>query len=109
MAAEADGEFSPTDILYAGEIGLVVDDVPSTVNLAQRELGMHVCRRSRSDYFAALGYEYALLILVKRNRLWTPDKKRKAGVHPASALIRSFKTGAMVSKDLGYHVTTGAN
>lgn len=101
----AEGEFTPADILYASEIGLVVDDVPATVALVQRELGLGVYK-NQSRYFAPLGDEHALLILVQRKRLWTPDKKREAEVHPLTATIRSLKNRELKLPDYGYRVAT---
>ena len=89
-----EGEFTQDDILYASEIGLVVDDVAQTVSDVRTALGMGVYR-DNSAFFASLGDEHALLILVKRNRLWTPDKNRAAVVHPLNASIRGLRTGKL--------------
>ncbi|MBM80803.1 MAG: hypothetical protein CMJ78_09435, partial [Planctomycetaceae bacterium] len=64
----APGAFTTKDILYASEIGLVVDDVGSTVTAAKDSLGIGVYR-DKAEFFASLGDEHALLMLVKRNRL----------------------------------------
>ena len=45
---QADGNFTPTDILYASEIGLVVDDVPKTVAAVKKTPGTwHLPRQQR--------------------------------------------------------------
>lgn len=101
----AEGDFTQSDILYASKIGLVVDDAAATVATVRAMLGMGIYR-DNSDFFASLGNEHALLILVKRNRLWTPDKKRAAVVHPLNAAIRGLKVGTLQLPDLGYEVAT---
>ena len=99
----ANGDFSPADMLYASEIGLVVDDVPETVDAVKQQLKLGVYR-GMFNAFAPLGDAHALLILVKRNRLWTPDKTRAAKVHPVRATIRGERTGSLNLKDLGCHI-----
>ena len=101
----AKGEFSSKDILYASEIGLVVDDVVDTVQTAKKSLGIDVYR-DKSEFFASLGDEHALLILVQRNRLWTPDKTRRAVVHPAQAIFRGEDAGLMKSDEHQFEIRT---
>ncbi len=101
----ASGEFSAKDILYASEIGLVVDDVGQTVREIKDSLGFEYFKGGyRSDSFTAVGDAHALLILVKRDRLWYPDKKQAAKVHPVQATIRGPGAGRLHHADLDYKV-----
>jgi catechol-2,3-dioxygenase len=101
----ASGEFGPKDILYASEIGLVVDDVPQTVRQIKASLGFEYFKGGyRSDSFTPVGDAHALLILVKRNRLWFPNQKQAAKVHPVQATIRGPGAGRLHDADLDYKV-----
>lgn len=101
----ATGKFSSKDILYASEIGLVVDDVPQTVREIKDSLGFEFFKGGyRSDSFTPVGDAHALLILVKRNRLWFPNQKQAAKVHPVQATIRGPGTGLFHDADLDYKV-----
>ncbi len=99
----AKGVFSPADILYASEIGLVVDSIPQTVKMIREELGLDVYR-DNSEAFASIGDEHALLILVKRDRLWAPDKTRAAKAHPLVAAIRGLKPASFTMRDFDYRI-----
>lgn len=100
----ATGEFSQGDILYASEIGLVVDDVPQTATEVDDSIGLKYSRGYRSQSFTMVGDQHALLILVKRNRLWFPNKKQQAKVHPVEATVRGSKAGQLINTDLNYEV-----
>lgn len=99
------GEFSSNDILYASEIGLVVDDVPGTVAAAKSELKMGIYRDNGAN-FASIGNEHALLIVVKRDRKWYPAKQRPAKVFPLSATIRRPAAHQLALNKLGYQIST---
>jgi len=83
--------FDEKSVLYASELGLVVDDVSSTVRAVGGKLGMKPYRGSVSDEFAAIGDEHALLIVVKRGRVWFGTEALKAATHPAEAHIAGLK------------------
>jgi catechol-2,3-dioxygenase len=68
----APGPFTAGDILYASEIGLVVDDVPAEVKALDEALGLPLYRPG-SDKFAPVGDEHRLLILNDRDRGWWED------------------------------------
>jgi len=70
------GPFTEHDVLAASEIGLVVDDVPATVDELRESLGLTVYRPG-SAQFAPVGDEHRLLILNHRDRGWwegTPSR-----------------------------------
>jgi hypothetical protein len=85
----AGGDFSSSDILYASEIGLVVDDVPAAAAQlkAVAELDQY---RNASDRFTALGDERGLLLVMKRGRVISFDapEKKAMSVFPTSVFLR---------------------
>lgn len=100
----ASGEFGPEDMLYASEIGLVVDDVLQTVDEVSDSLGMNPFKGKKSKNFSPVGDAHALLILVPRNRKWFPAGKQAARVHPVQAMIRGTKSAQLHNADLNYRV-----
>jgi len=62
-------KFSRESILYASEIGLVVDDVALEIKNIRNNLDLDVFK-VHTDNFAAIGNEYNLLIVVQKNRPW---------------------------------------
>lgn len=100
----AKGDFSAADILYASEIGLVVDDVPKTVAAAKAELNLGIYR-DNSRSFASIGSEHALLVVVQRDRKWFPARERPAKVFPIAATIRGPKSRKLVMGKHGYNVS----
>lgn len=81
--------FSPSDILYASEIGLVVEDVPTAVRQLQRSLTLPAYRPAAAD-FATLGDEHRLLIVAKKGRPWL---QRESEVFPTTAILHGVKSG----------------
>ncbi len=98
------GDFSVADILYASEIGLVVDDIPRTVAAAKAQLNLGIYR-DNSQSFASIGDEHALLVVVKRNRKWFPARKRPAKVFPLTATIRGAQERSLVMDKHHYSVS----
>lgn len=86
----ATGEFTPDDILYASEIGIVVDDVPATVGTLKSKLALDQYR-SGTDDFTALGDEHGLLIVVKRKRIWFTTPDQQAEVFPTAVVLHGPK------------------
>lgn len=99
------GEFSSADILYASEIGLVVDDVAKIVAAAKKDLNLGIYRDNGAN-FASIGDEHALLVVVKRDRKWFPARERSAKVFPLSATIRKPKARSLVMSEYSYRVST---
>jgi catechol-2,3-dioxygenase len=92
------GAFSLDDILCVSEIGIVVDDVPGAVARAQESLHINPYRGTNLADFAAVGDDHALLILVKKGRVWLPASLSKpASIHRVSATL----AGAPGNLDLG--------
>jgi hypothetical protein len=84
--------FGFTDILYASEIGLIVDDVASTAT-ALKDLAGVASYRGASDQFAAIGDEYGLLLVMKRGRIidFTGNQANGVRVYPTSVTVRGTK------------------
>ena len=61
--------FSSKSILYASEIGLVVDSVSKEIDNIDEGLSLKPFKGYASN-FAAIGNEHNLLIIVERNRPW---------------------------------------
>jgi catechol-2,3-dioxygenase len=75
----AGGPFTSADILYASEIGLVVDDVPATATRLREAVGL-TSYRGESDAFTALGDELGLLLVMRRGRVVSFDAQERKAV-----------------------------
>lgn len=82
LPTKAGEDFGPTDVAQISEMGLVVDDVPSTVLQLKTRLGIEVYRDSSFEDFAQIGDINGVLVLAKRGRLWAPDERQSAMVSP---------------------------
>ncbi len=84
------GDFSVEDILYASEIGLVTEDVPSLAAELDAKLGItnYAAKQGEavSDVFRPIGDPYGFFIVVKHRRKWlmTDDP---AGLFPVGATV----------------------
>ena len=84
--------FGWTDILYASEIGLVVDDVAATAG-ALKDLAGVAPYKGQSDQFTAMGDEYGLLLVMKRGRVvdFTGNQASGVRVYPTAVTVRGAK------------------
>jgi catechol-2,3-dioxygenase len=106
----AGGEFSPADILYVSEIGVVVDDVPGAAARAKASLGLEVFPRPStelSEQFAAVGDDHRLLILVKRGRRWLGAEDKAAAVFPLHAVLHGDGDRQLTLPDFPYELSSG--
>ena len=62
----AEGDFSPKDVLYISEIGLVVDNVYDAFDDISIQIGLEQYKGA-SKNFLAIGDEYGLIIFFKKN------------------------------------------
>ncbi|MEK4277489.1 MULTISPECIES: VOC family protein [unclassified Paenibacillus] len=85
MQNESDHDFSTQDILQVCEVGLVTEDVLSTVNELQR-IGLTRWGEV-SDTFAPVGDVHGLFIVVKKDRTWF-FSTQKAEIYPLEVSIR---------------------
>ena len=98
----APGAFTTADILYASEIGIVVDDVGEAVKAARRDWGFHVFGGSQSDDFAAVGTDEHLLIFSKRGRPWFGGECRQAGIFGMTAAFTGERNKLLVIAKMPY-------
>ena len=99
------GAFSWADILYASEIGLVVDDVAAAA-ATLTEFAAVAPYKGGDDQFAALGDEYGLLLVMKRGRVidFTSDPSHGVTVFRTAVTIRGAKTSKYQFADYPYLV-----
>jgi hypothetical protein len=103
----AKGDFSVADILYASEIGFIVDDVPAMATKLKESVGVDTYRGA-SDQFTALGDEQGLLLVMKRGRVISFDSpERKAvEVFRTRAHVRGTKPMKLAVPKYGYEIFT---
>jgi hypothetical protein len=84
--------FGFTDILYASEIGLIVDDVAATAT-ALKDLTTVSPYKGGDDRFMAMGDEYGLLLVMKRGRIvdFTGNQANGVRVYPTTVTVRGAK------------------
>lgn len=87
------GPFSEEEILYASEIGLVVDDVGAEVASLGDRLGLPVYRPG-SATLVPVGDEHRLLIVVRRDHVWLPTRDTRARAHPTSAILAGSRAAS---------------
>ena len=83
------GGFGTADILYASEIGFVVDDVPGSAGVLRgvASVGPY---RGGDDQFTALGDEHGLLLVFRRGRVLSlaSERTKAADVFRTVARVR---------------------
>ncbi len=106
----AAGGFGPDDILYASEIGLIVDDVPAAA-LALREAVTGFRQyRGGDDQFTALGDERGLLLVMKRGRRLNFNQasdEKAARVFRTRVRIRGTRPAKYEFPDRPYEISIG--
>ena len=87
------GPFSWADLLYASEIGLIVDNVAATA-ATLTNLAAVPQYRGGSDEFMAMGDEYGLLLVMKRGRVidFTSNPHNGVRVYRTAVSVRGPKT-----------------
>lgn len=65
----------------------MVEDVPDFVRQIETQVGSQVYRDASGEMFGAVGDENGLFIVVKRDRLWFPDRQVAAQEAPITARI----------------------
>lgn len=84
----AAGDFSEKDVLYASEIGLIVDRPGEMAALFEERLRLSPYR-GHSPSFQPMGDAHGLLLLLQRGTLWTA---RDSGSHATAV----FETDVQV-------------
>ena len=84
--------FTWTDILYASEIALVVDDVAAAAAVLKDTAGASQYRGG-SDAFMAMGDEHGLLLVMKRGRIidFTTEPHNAVRVYGTGVTVRGAK------------------
>jgi catechol-2,3-dioxygenase len=97
--------FGWSDILYASEIGLVVDDVTATT-AKLTEVSALTPYKASSGEFAAMGDEYGLLLVMKRGRVvdFTSNPSHGVDVFRTAVTIRGAKASTYQFADYPYLV-----
>ncbi|MGI0150096.1 MAG: VOC family protein [Thermoplasmata archaeon] len=101
------GSFGSQDILYASEIGLIVDDVPATASKLKEVVGLDQYRGG-DNQFTAIGDEQGLLLVMKRGRVlnFNPSSTEKAArVFPTVASVRGVKRTRYLLPEFPYELT----
>ena len=80
----------PKDILYASEIGFIVDDVVASGNVIQKGLNIGEYRPTTPGFWP-IGDETGLLLMIQKGKLWSshPDEKNETSVFKTSVTVRS--------------------
>jgi catechol-2,3-dioxygenase len=87
LPSQSPHPFTRASLLSISEIGLVVDDVAAFAQMVQRAMGSPVYRSAINELFTPLGDENGLLIVVKRGRVWFPERKVAATEAPLRLII----------------------
>ena len=102
----APGPFSSDDILYASEIGIIVDDVDATAAGLKETFALEQYRGG-SQAFRAIGDEHGLLLAMKRGRMLGFGEARPADVFPTEASIRGAAAARYRQKGFPYEILAG--
>jgi catechol 2,3-dioxygenase-like lactoylglutathione lyase family enzyme len=100
------GDFTTDDILHVNEIGVVVDDVSKTVVAMKERMGIGPFTRA-SNVFADVGTREGSFIVVKKDRLWFPERRSPAIVCPTIATIRAPQSSRLVIDGCPYDLSVG--
>jgi phage protein D len=84
--------FGWADILYASEIGFIVDDVAAAA-AAVKDVAAVTQYKEGDDQFVAMGDEYGLLLMMKRGRIidFTSNADNGARVYRTGVTVRGSK------------------
>ncbi len=84
--------FGWADILYASEIGFIVDDVAAAA-AAVKDVAAVTQYKEGDDQFVAMGDEYGLLLMMKRGRIidFTSNADNGARVYRTGVTVRGPK------------------
>ena len=103
----AEGPFTTNEILYASEIGFVVDDVRQTAGDLSKASGLQQYRGG-SPQFTAIGDEHGLLLVMKRGRKAFGQGKAR-DVFPTQAVIRGGRNGKYEIPGYPHQISIASN
>jgi catechol-2,3-dioxygenase len=97
--------FSWADILYASEIGLVVDDVAGAAGKV-KDVAAVTQYKGGSDQFVAMGDEYGLVLIMKRGRVidFTANPEHGVRVYRTAVTVRGPKASKYAFEDYPYRI-----
>lgn len=98
LANSSSQPFSVSSLLSISEIGLVCEDVPTTVAKLQSKTEAPIYRTEVNETFVPLGDENGLFIVVRQGRIWAPDTGKAAMVAPFKVVLENGQT--ISEKDL---------
>ncbi len=98
------GPFSTSDILYASEIALIVDDVNREAKQISNALKIQQYLAG-SEKFRAMGDENGLLLLMKKGRVWAWHTDQAKSTNIFSTQVKTFDSSHSYAFDnLPYQV-----
>ncbi len=101
----APGPFTADDLLYASEIGIVVDDVDATAAELKKAFALEQYR-SGSNAFRPIGDELGLLIAMKTGRKLGFGEAKPAAVFPTAASVSSSAAASYSPSGLPYEIVS---
>ncbi len=106
LPTAAEGDFSPRDILFACEIGLVAPDLDVLLADLDQRLGL-TPYFAASGNFAPVGDRHGLFICVKEHRIWLATELA-AATYPVDVTMRGKGEEIVGLADLPFRIKTAA-
>lgn len=106
LPTTAEGDFSPRDILFACEIGLVAPELDVLLADIDQRLGLTPFFAA-SDNFAPVGDRHGLFICVKQHRIWLATDLA-ALTYPVDVTLRGTGEKLVELADLPFRIQTVA-
>jgi len=95
--------FTSSEIIGVSEVGLAVPDVDRAVTDARKAFGLDTFGW-RSEFFAPVGDQHGLLILVAERRIWFPTRNASARSGPLSVTIAGTPIDGALTSPAGWRV-----
>jgi hypothetical protein len=102
----AGGDFTANDILYASEIGLVVNDQKGEGEIIRQAFGLDWYTPATSDNFWVAGGIYGMLLMIRPDLIWTgpPGEENKTAVFETMIEINAKKKLYWKVKEYPYSI-----
>ena len=100
-----EGAFSVADILYASEIGLIVEDVKTSGDVIMSELNIKEYHAA-APAFWPIGNEYGLIIMFQKGRIWNgrDNKQTSTDIFPTRLKVDCGQTANLKLQDYPYEI-----
>lgn len=102
-ASDRTGPFHGSELTCVSEVGLPVADVPALHARAEAALGLKSLS-APTPYFAALGDDEGLLIVVDATRAWFPEQRVLPNARGIRVTLGDVGAGALEDATLGWRV-----